>query len=99
MFTVFIIWDNMGIYRKGFIKMYSYKISFQNGRITTNLNNYTSLKALKESYLRYVKGFCRDRVIDEIIVFKHSKIHSFRNIDFDIDKTKSANLHNIIFNL
>jgi hypothetical protein len=79
--------------------MYTYQINFEDGRTTNNLNNYTSLKVLKESYLRYLQSFGKGRKVEEVVVMKHNKIHSFRNDAFDIDHSKPVDLHNILFNL
>jgi len=69
--------------------MYSYKIRFEKGNIQIS-GKWTSLKALKKSCLLVIEAFYKDCVVDEIIVFKHRKIHSFRNGDFNIDKTKNS---------
>jgi len=37
--------------------------------------------------------------IDEVVLFKGSKIHSFRDINFKIDICKPADLHNVMFGI
>ena len=84
---------------KGFLKMYTYQITFNDGKKSTSLNKCTSLKTLKQRYHNYLEAFGKGRTVNEVIVFKYRKIHSFRNEDFNIDINKPVDLHNLIFSL
>lgn len=79
--------------------MYTYQVTFNTGKKSTSLNKCTSLKTLKQRYFNYLDGFGKGLTVIEVIVFKHKKIHSYRNEAFEIDNNKNADLHNLIFNL
>jgi hypothetical protein len=76
--------------------MYSYNAICEDDTVLLSPTLKT-IKALRARYFRNREMF-KDRVpVTEIIVFKGRKIHGYYTSDFKLDKSKPADLHNILY--
>tara|TARA_R110000765_G_scaffold122516_1_gene219023 strand:- start:67 stop:363 length:297 start_codon:yes stop_codon:yes gene_type:complete len=80
---------------------YAYQINFKDGCTLLSWNRHETIASAKAMYLRKRSTMIKEDVydIDEVVLFKGSKIHSFRDINFKIDICKPADLHNVMFGI
>tara|TARA_B100000780_G_scaffold185031_1_gene129903 strand:+ start:576 stop:830 length:255 start_codon:yes stop_codon:yes gene_type:complete len=80
---------------------YSYQINYKDGCTSLSFNQHRTIAWAKAMYLRKITTMIKEDLddIDEVVLYKGNKIHSFRDINFKIDISKPADLHNVMFGL
>ena len=78
------------------LQMYSYHAIRTDGSSTLS-PRMPRIKDLRSRYFRQAEIFNHHEAVDEIVVFKGSRIHGYYTSDFKLDRSKPAYIHNIFY--
>ena len=76
--------------------MYSYNAICEDETVLLSPTLKT-IKALRARYFRNREVFEDQGPVTEIVVFKGRKIHGYYTPEFKLDRSKPADLHNILY--